>query len=94
MLSLLVVISVTAFAVAPEPDSHEKTGNCWIINHLEKSGGTTIRRIVNPPRGRRGKNPIPYYSREWRRGDNFASQLVPRLGDEVTFLSGGYAEAL
>ena len=67
---------------------------CWIFNHLEKSGGSTVRVIVNPPFGRPGKGLTLYYSKEWLQGDNFTSNLVPRLGNEVRVLSGGYVEAL
>ena len=90
---LLAVVCHTTFATAPEFDTHN-VGNCWIFNHLEKSGGMTIRQIMTPTSGGKGSGPTLYYSKEWKQGDKFTSNILPLLGGKVKYLAGGYVEAL
>lgn len=75
-------------------DIYGNTGDCWIFNHLEKSGGSTIRIIIHPPDGRPGNGMTLFYSVDWKQGEHFTSKLVPLLGNEVKVVSGGCVETL
>lgn len=73
--------------------------DCWAFQHLHKSGGMTIRRIMNPPKGDLDANGeiVGYGTDEWRLGGRFRDgTLLPQLLDEKRYriATGGYVGAL
>lgn len=72
---------------------------CWVFQHLHKSGGMTIRRIMNPPKGdlEADGDIVGYGSDEWRLGQGVVDgTLAPQLLDEKRYriATGGYTGAL
>lgn len=92
-LCSVLLLRLKAFA-QPEVDP-----GCWVFQHLHKSGGMTIRRIMNPPKGEleADGNIVGYGSDEWRLGQGFRDgTLAPQLLDEKRYriATGGYTGAL
>lgn len=77
----------------------ETEDDCWVFQHLHKSGGMTIRRIMNPPKGdiQADGDIVGYGSDEWRLGRAFRDgTLAPKLLYERRYriATGGYTAAL
>ena len=72
----------------------QENQRCWIFMHLQKSGGSTIKNMLNRKR-RRSEYSI-YDSKQWKRGDDFSSAFGRRLarGSTRKIVAGGYPEAL
>lgn len=73
--------------------------DCWVFQHLHKSGGMTIRRIMNPPKGdlEEDGDIVGYGTDEWRLGRAFWDEtLSPQLlhGKRYRVATGGYTGAL
>eukprot|EP00903_Cladosiphon_okamuranus_P011158 g10531.t1 len=81
----------------PLPPKVERA--CWVFQHLHKSGGMTIRRIMNPPKGdlEADGDIAGYGTDEWRLGRAFSEEtLAPQIVDEKRYriATGGYTGAL
>lgn len=79
------------------------TPSCWIYTHLQKSGGTTIKRIVSDARVNSphpcencGVNYEIYDSEQWKRGNMWMNTFANRLGapGDINVAMGGYTEGL
>ena len=69
------------------------TGKCWIFMHLQKCGGSTVKRILKQSFGRRL---VTYDSIQWKSGSELIGRFGDTLvaGDEWDVVAGGYPEAL
>eukprot|EP00752_Nemacystus_decipiens_P003612 g3329.t1 len=84
---------------APPPLADEPAARCWVFQHLHKSGGMTIRRIMNPPKGDLEEDGeiVGYGTDEWRLGKGLMDEtLASQLLDEERYriATGGYTGAL
>ena len=82
---------------APTPPVDEPA--CWVFQHLHKSGGMTIRRIMNPPKGDLEEDGeiVGYGTDEWRLGKGLRDDTLPsQLLDEKRYriATGGYTAGL
>lgn len=71
------------------------TDQCWIFCHLQKCGGTTVKKILGDNWDERSKT--TYDSWQWKHGDKFTSSVARSIASETNELKvimGGYPEAL
>lgn len=67
---------------------------CWIFTHLQKCGGTTLKKILL---ARFGRPKFTYYdSKEWKLGDKLIGEFQKTLSEGTKYhvIAGGYTEAL
>ncbi|CAN0410230.1 unnamed protein product [Pylaiella littoralis] len=71
-------------------DGEEK---CWIFTHLQKCGGSTVKRILTQSFGPQFTT---YDSLQWKRGDEPTRKFQERLSGGAAWhvVAGGYTEAL
>lgn len=99
-LALVMDNAGTTPAVDPvEKASAVADADCWVFQHQHKSGGMTIRRIMNPPKGDLDADGeiVGYGTDEWRLGGRFVdATLVPQLLGERRYriATGGYTGSL
>lgn len=73
-------------------DESQPTRKCWVFNHMNKSGGKTVKYMLrswverNPPNVE-----AVYDSGEWMSGGTFAND---HLHSNATLTMGGYTEGL
>eukprot|EP00752_Nemacystus_decipiens_P016383 g14645.t1 len=83
----------------PERNSYmvaeEKAGGvgCWIFMHLQKCGGSTVKKLLAD---RWGPRYFVYDSMRWKFGDKFSREFGEKLasGKPWNVMTGGYTEAL
>lgn len=66
-------------------------GGCWVFSHMNKSGGTTIRRMILPWLKAKGVTIALLDDIEWSSGQVFAQNIVR---NNTGFTHGGYTEGL
>lgn len=102
-LALLLCLAALCAVLLARPKVGEgpppAVPGCWVFQHLHKSGGMTIRRIMNPPKGdlEADGDVVGYGSDEWRLGQGFRDgTLAPQILDEKRYriATGGYTGAL
>lgn len=66
---------------------------CWVFNHLNKAGGTTVKRMLHDIWG---PQCFTYGAHQWDRGDVHAQSVAKDLvdGNNKRVVAGGYVEAL
>lgn len=66
---------------------------CWVYNHLNKSGGTTVKTMLQAMWGPRY---VPYNEHAWRKGDGLAKSVGDDLvnSKQSSVIVSTYAEAL
>lgn len=69
------------------------SGGCWIFMHLQKCGGSTVKKMLQD---RWGSRYFVYDSMRWKFGDEFSRGFGEKLarGDDWNVMAGGYPEAL
>ena len=96
--STIVAMSKTSDSLKPG-DSRGAAGAprekqlCWIFTHLQKSGGSTIRKMLSDAWGSEFSI---YDNKQWKSGDGFSSAFGEKLIASSTgkVAAGGYPEAL
>ncbi|CAM9953035.1 unnamed protein product [Ectocarpus sp. 4 AP-2014] len=81
---------------APAPNIEESPrseNRCWIFNHLQKAGGTTVKRLLFDSWGSKSTT---YDSYQWKKGQAYAESLASSLASPAGWsaVAGGYLEAL
>ena len=75
-----------------EAATASSSDKCWVFVHLQKSGGTTLRGILQ---SRWGYGYALYHSRHWTRGAIFLQSFGQQLASgSWNVIAGGYTEAL
>lgn len=84
--------AAAAAAAAPAP-SGGGGGGCWVFMHLQKCGGSTVKKML---KDRWGSRYFVYDSMRWKFGDDFSRKFGEKLarGDPWNVMAGGYPEAL
>lgn len=80
--------SVQDAKILEEEDEQEAEEACWILLHMEKSGGGAVRRIASDFWR---KDELVFDTVQWRRGGNYAEDV---MNSHWRLLHGGCAEAL
>lgn len=68
---------------------------CWIFCHLQKCGGSTVKKIIIDTWDERSRT--TYDSWQWKHGDKFTSSVARTIASEhqeLKVVMGGYPEAL
>ena len=75
------------------PFSDTASGGCWVFMHLQKCGGSTVKKMLAD---RWGSRYFVYDSMRWKLGDDFSRGFGEKMarGDPWNVLAGGYPEAL
>ena len=70
-----------------------RSDKCWVFTHLQKSGGTTVKGILQ---GSWKHRFAIYDNPHWKRGGTFLQSFGRQLatGKRWNVIAGGYAEAL
>lgn len=70
-----------------------ESGGCWIFMHLQKCGGSTVKKMLKDSWGDRY---FVYDSMRWKFGDEFSRKFGEKLasGHPWNVMAGGYPEAL
>eukprot|EP00752_Nemacystus_decipiens_P012637 g11192.t1 len=68
------------------------TRTCWVFNHMNKSGGTSIKQYVKKWRRGRGYRLYLFDTQEWTDGVKESTERYLQQNNTITM--GGYAEAL
>lgn len=81
---------------APAPhveESPPSESRCWIFNHLQKAGGTTVKRLLFDLWG---SESTTYDSYQWKKGQGYAESVAASLASPAGWSAagGGYLEAL
>ena len=87
------VCSAAANDVPTVEESASVGGNCWIFMHLQKSGGSTVKGILQD--SFRPRYAI-YDSFQWKQGSGYMESFAEKLvaGQDWEVVAGGYPEAL
>lgn len=68
------------------------TGRCWVFNHLNKAGGSTIKYMLQPWVDQREDVTVGLYdSVHWMKGGQYAREF---LAEEHALTWGAYVEGL
>ena len=66
------------------------TDSCWVFTHMNKSGGTTVKRLLRPSLDENGIGYGLYDSPQWKRGLDFLQNDMLKRGHRMIW--GGYTE--
>lgn len=99
VLALCLLGRQTKLAVAQAPLSGEErppppaSDKCWIYTHLQKCGGSTVKKILFDYWG---KKSTTYDSGQWKLGDKSTEGIAKNLASKtgLNVAAGGYTEAL
>eukprot|EP00752_Nemacystus_decipiens_P004974 g4523.t1 len=78
----------------PEPVAFvaKEPRKCWVFNHLNKAGGSTIKYMLQPWIDEQEEMTVGLYdSKQWEKGEKFARKF---LAEENTLTWGAYTEGL
>ena len=67
------------------------TDSCWVFTHMNKSRGTTVKRLLRPSLDENGIGYGLYDSPEWKRGLDFLENGMLNRGHKMIW--GGYTES-
>ena len=75
-----------------QQDGEEALGadSCWVYTHMNKAGGTTVKRLLRPFLDDHGINYGLYDSPQWKRGLDFLQNDM--LKRDLRVIWGGYTE--
>lgn len=92
-LQVAAIMDEEQLGVMGKLETHTSTpAKCWIFTHLQKSGGTTVKRIIGE---REGESFAIYDTWQWLLGSAVAKKYAEALRThESEVIAGGYAEAL
>ena len=66
------------------------TDSCWVFTHMNKSGGTTVKRLLRPSLDENGISYGLYDSPQWKMGLAFLQNDMLNRGHKMIW--GGYTE--
>lgn len=74
-------------------ESPPSENRCWVFNHLQKAGGTTVKRLLFDLWG---SESTTYDSYQWKKGQGYADSVAASLASPAGWSAagGGYLEAL
>lgn len=86
-------VAAVATPAATSSGGDNNNGGCWIFTHLQKCGGSTVKRMLADSWGSRY---FVYDSMRWKYGDDFSRTFGDKLasGNPWNVMAGGYPEAL
>lgn len=75
-----------------QQQQQKKVGNdtCWVYTHMNKSGGTTVKRLLRPCLDNNGISYGLYDNPQWKRGLDFLQGDI--LKRNLKMIWGGYTE--
>lgn len=66
------------------------TGGCWVYTHMNKSGGTTVKRLLRPALDANGISYGLFDNPQWKKGVQFLKKDFLQRGFQLVW--GGYTE--
>lgn len=83
--------SVARAASAPSEELKRLSGDsCWVFTHMNKSGGTTIKRLLRPSLDENGIKYGLYDNAQWKQGVGYLKEDYLNRG--IQLIWGGYTE--
>lgn len=67
------------------------TRKCWVFNHMNKSGGSSVKRLMMPWVAQANASFAIYDSDQWKGGSEYAQEYASA---DITITKGGYTEGL
>ena len=91
--SVICILLSTIFSCNSVPLISNDDDKCWVFQHLQKAGGSTVKSIL---RNSWGDEFSIYDSGQWKIGDDFLQLIGDRFvnGKKWKVVVGGYTEAL
>lgn len=63
---------------------------CWVFTHMNKSGGTTVKRLLRPSLDKNGIKYGLFDNAQWKKGVDYLRNDYLERGTQLTW--GGYTE--
>lgn len=79
------------FLFAEQLTAAQNTKKCWIFTHMNKSGGSSIKKLLRPWMEHNNVTQGSYDSQQWTAGMGYARGYI-KMGNTITW--GGYTEGL
>ena len=73
--------------------SEDATDQCWVYTHLNKAGGSTVKKML---KNHWGPRYYTYSGGIWKMGNDYSQTIAEKLahGEEWNVIAGGYVESL
>ena len=83
-------IDLEAPLIQHQQDNADGADSCWVFTHMNKSGGTTVKRLLRPTLDKNGISYGLYDSPQWKMGLNFLQNDMLKRGHKMIW--GSYTE--